>query len=234
MVKALAVIGARGGSKRIPRKNIIDFFGKPLMAWSVRAALESGVFAKVIVSTDDAEIAEVGREYGAEVPFMRERFADDHSPISTVVADAVEILRDRFNESYDVVAQIMPNCPLRTAEDIRASLDHFVTHSLDFQISCFEYGWMNPWWAFKISPDGTPTPLNEKGIQSRSQDLEKLFCPTGAIWLARTNCIVRTKNFYGPGFRLFPISWQSAIDIDNIEDLEMAKAVYLMRTRMQR
>lgn len=226
---ALAVISARGGSKRIPRKNIIDFFGRPLMAWSIRAALDSGVFRKVIVSTDDQEIAAIAREHGAEVPFMRERFADDHSPISTVVADAVEIMRERFGEEYDVVAQVMPNCPMRTAEDIRGAYRHFTEQNLDFQLSCFAYGWMNPWWAFKVGADGVPTPLNERGLKSRSQDLEKLYCPTGAIWLARASALRQSKNFYGPGFRLYPISWESAVDIDDQDDLSMARAVYLMR-----
>jgi CMP-N-acetylneuraminic acid synthetase len=226
---ALAVISARGGSKRIPRKNIINFFGKPLMAWSIRAAIDSGVFRKVIVSTDDPEIAQIARAHGAEVPFMRERFADDFSPISTVVADAVEIMRDRFGENYDVVAQIMPNCPMRTAEDIRDAHRNFTDNKLDFQLSSFAYGWMNPWWAFKIGEDGTPSPLNERGLKSRSQDLEKLYCPTGAIWLAKTAALLQSKNFYGPGFRLHPIPWQSAVDIDDYEDREMARAVYLMR-----
>jgi len=226
---ALAVVSARGGSKRIPRKNIIDFFGRPLMAWSIRAALDAGVFRKVIVSTDDAEIAAIAREHGAEAPFIRERFTDDHSPISTVVADAVEIMRDRFGENYDVVAQIMPNCPMRTAEEIRDAYRNFTDNKLDFQLSSFAYGWMNPWWAFKISEDGAPSPLNERGLKSRSQDLEKLYCPTGAIWLAKTAALLRSKNFYGPGFRLYPIPWQSAVDIDDYEDLEMARAVYLMR-----
>ena len=226
---ALAVISARGGSKRIPRKNIINFFGKPLMAWSIRAAIDSGVFQKVIVSTDDPEIAQIARDHGAEVPFMREGFADDISPISTVVANAVEIMRDRFGENYDVVAQIMPNCPMRTAEDIRDAHRNFTANTLDFQLSCFTYGWMNPWWAFKIGDDGAPTPLHERGTKSRSQDLEKLYCPTGAIWLARTSRLLESRDFYGPGFRLYPLSWQSAVDIDDYEDLEMAKVVYLLR-----
>lgn len=228
---AVAIIGARGGSKRIPRKNIVDFFGKPLMAWSIQAAIDSQVFRKVVVSTDDEEIAAIARQYGAEVPFMRERFSDDLSPISTVIADAVEILQDRFGETYETVAQIMPNCPMRTADDIRHAYGHFAENRLEFQISCFEYGWMNPWWAFKIDADGVPTPLNERGLKSRSQDLEKLFCPTGAVWLSKTKSLLQTKNFYGPGFRLCPLSWESAVDIDNLEDLEMAKAVYLMRNR---
>jgi N-acylneuraminate cytidylyltransferase len=88
---------------------------------------------------------------------------------------------------------------------------------------------MNPWWAFKISESGMSAALHPESLKSRSQDLDKLYCPTGAIWMAKTESLLESQNFYGPDFRLFPISWQSAIDIDNYEDLEMAKAVYLLQ-----
>jgi N-acylneuraminate cytidylyltransferase len=142
-------------------------------------------------------------------------------------------MREEFGEHYDYVAQIMPNCPLRNSEDIITSYQNFINKNYNFQLSCFEYGWMNPWWAFKIDENNITTPLNEKGLKSRSQDLEKLFCPTGAIWLAKTDMLIESKNFYGPDFRLFPISWQSAVDIDSYEDLEMAKAVFLLRQNHQ-
>lgn len=229
--KALAVISARGGSKRIKKKNIIDFFGKPLMAWSIEAAIQSALFDKVIVSTDDAEIAEIALKYGAEVPFIRENYADDMAPVSMVVIDALKILKEKYNKEYENVAQIMPNCPLRSNQDIINSYNNFIENDYSFQISCFEYGWMNPWWAFKINEMGVPIVLNEKGMNSRSQDLEKLYCPTGAIWFAKTKKILEAQTFYGPDFRLFPISWQSAVDIDNYEDLEMAKAIYLMKKK---
>ena len=232
--KSLAVICARGGSKRIPQKNLIDFFDKPLMAWTIEAAIGSGVFDKVIVSTDDLEFAEVAKKYGAEVPFIRKNFADDFSPISMVVADALSVMKDEFGESYDYVAQLMPNCPMRTSNDIVNSFNHFLDKNLDFQLSCFEFGWMNPWWAFEIDRDNIPVPLHKNGLKSRSQDLAKLYCPTGAIWLAKAERLLETKNFYGPDFRLFPISWQSAIDIDDYDDLEMAKAVFLLRNKSKK
>lgn len=227
--KSVAILCARGGSKRIHKKNIINFYGKPLLAWSIEAALKANVFDKVIVSTDDHEIAEIAIKYGAEVPFMRENHSDDFSPISLVVCDALNILKNNFGLEYQFVAQIMPNCPIRNSHDINASYKNFIANDNDFQISCFEYGWMNPWWAFKIDENNTPKPLFENGIKSRSQDLERLYCPTGAIWLAKTSKLLEHKNFYGPSYRLFPISWQSAVDIDNYEDLEMAKAVYLLK-----
>lgn len=229
-MKSIAIICARGGSKRIPKKNIVNFFGKPMIAWTIEAAISSGVFDKVIVSTDDEEIASVSMQFGAEVPFRRTEYADDYSSISSVVVDAIQILKDRFNEEYDYVAQLMPNCPLRNSNDIIQSYNFFVANKLNFQISCFEYGWMNPWWAMKMKVDNKPELLYPESIKSRSQDLEKLYCPTGAIWLAKTSQLIESNNFYGPDYRLFPISWQSAVDIDNYDDLEMARAIYLSQS----
>jgi N-acylneuraminate cytidylyltransferase len=227
--KSLAVISARGGSKRIPYKNIIDFFGKPLIAWSIEAALESQAFDKVIVSTDDVKIADIAKQYGADVPFIRENYVDDFSPISLVVCDALNYMNDILGERYEYVAQIMPNCPIRDSKDIKNSYDNFIQSNYNFQLSCFEFGWMNPWWAFSLGENNIPKPLHEKGLKSRSQDLEKLYCPTGAIWLAKSESLLESKTFYGPDYRMFPISWQSAVDIDNYEDLDMAKAIYLLK-----
>lgn len=226
MVKNIAIIPARGGSKRIPHKNIIDFFGKPLIAWTIEAAQESGIFERVIVSTDDEQIAKVAQQYGAEVPFMRQAFADDYSPVSLVTTDALEqLLPDR----YDTVVQLMANCPLRTSDAIRASYAYFIKHKLDFQLSCFPFGWMNPWWAYKLDEHNTPEPLFSDNLRNmRSQDQERLYCPTGAIWMAKAEKLCQQKTFYGDGYKFFPLSWEESVDIDDYEDLKMAKAAYLI------
>jgi CTP:molybdopterin cytidylyltransferase MocA len=118
---ALAVIPARGGSKRVPRKNVRELAGRPLIAYTVEAALDSGVFARVVVSTDDEEIARIGRACGAEAPFLRAAsLSDDVTPVSAATADALGRL-DPYGTVFADVAQLMANCPLRTAEDIRAS-----------------------------------------------------------------------------------------------------------------
>ena len=95
----IAVIPARGGSKRIPRKNIIGFFGKPLIAWTIDAARESGLFDRVLVSTDDAEIAAIARDWGAEVPFLRDRHADDVAPVARATLRALEQVREKLGKN---------------------------------------------------------------------------------------------------------------------------------------
>ncbi len=229
----LAIIPARGGSKRIPGKNIIDFMGKPMIAWTIEAALESGVFAEVVVSTDSEEIAAVARQSGAAVPFLREPGdADDLTPSYVATLNYLLRLEARRPAGYGTVAQLMPNCPCRTARDIAAAYENFRAGGADFQISGFKYGWMNPWWALKVDERTRRTePLFPEALKQRSQDLGRLYCPTGAIWLAKADRLKAEKTFYGPGYTVHELDWQSAVDIDDYEDLKMAEAVMLMRGR---
>lgn len=219
----IAIIPARGGSKRIPKKNIIELGGKPMIAWTIEAALNSRYISKVIVSTDDEEIASQAIKYGAEVPFLRDQNADDHSPISLATIRTINQLKDADISAPDIVVQLMANCPLRTGEDIDKALENFIEKGSSFQISCFKYGWMNPWWAHRIDENGIAAPVFENlDKMKRSQDLPELYCPTGAIWIARTADLLEKETFYGPGYTFFPIHWIKAIDIDEYEDLEMA------------
>ena len=224
-MKALAVIPARGGSKRIPQKNIIDFNGKPMIAWTVEAAIKSSLFDRVLVSTDTEEIAAVGRCYGGEAPFLREEKNDDVSPVSEATIAAVVQAEAYWKEEYDVVVQLMPNCPNRNAKDIRKSIEHFEHSKADFQISCFKYGWMNPWWACKLSDSNKPEFLFKEALKKRSQDLEDLYCPTGAIWIADKIKLLDQKTFYGKEHIFYPIDWKSAVDIDDYSDLDFSLAV---------
>lgn len=226
---SIAIIPARGGSKRIPRKNIIDFYGKPMIAWTIEAALNSGCFNKVVVSTDDEEIAHISKQYGADVPFMRETAADDMSPVSIAVLHALRQAESYWETEFGSVVQLMPNCPMRDVTTIREFCEYFAEMKSQFLISCFEFGWMNPWWAAEISADGRPSMLFPDAITKRSQDLPSLYCPTGAIWMANSKAFKQSETFYGPDYRLFPIHWTAAVDIDDRDDLDMAKAIYTMK-----
>lgn len=226
---AIAIIPARGGSKRIEGKNIMDFFGRPMMAWTIDAARESGLFSRIVVSTDDENIAAIAREQGVEVPFLRQSHGDDNAPVSAATAHALEQAEEAFGEHYDAVCQLMPNCPLRTAHDISQAFTSFTARDADFQISCFKFGWMNPWWAVKLGADGHPVPLFPDARAQRSQDLEDLYCPTGAIWIAQARALKASRDFYADGHVFEPLDWTSAVDIDDLEDLAMARAVFLMR-----
>ena len=219
--KIVAVIPARGGSKRVPGKNIIDFNGKPLIAWTIEAARESGLFEKIVVSTDSEEIAKISREYGAEVPFLRTTAADDHSPVSDATLSTVLQLEER-GEYYDDVVQLFAVCPLRNSEDIINSYTFFLEKRASFLLSCFKFVWMNPWWAVTLNENQEPSWIF-KDTFKRSQDLPDLYSPTGAIWIAKIEDLKRDKTFYGNGHIFWEMDWKRAVDIDNYEDLQLAE-----------
>lgn len=228
----IAIIPARGGSKRIPKKNIIEFHGKPMIAWTIEAALKSKYITRVIVSTDDQEIAEVSIKYGAEVPFLREQNADDHSPISLATIHCLDQLNKNQNLVEETVVQLMANCPIRNSSDIDESIENFLSKGNSFQISSFSYGWMNPWWAHIVDNQGKCKPLFDPNeTQKRSQDLPELECPTGAIWIANIKELKKFGSFYGENYSFYRLNWKSALDIDNYEDLEMAQAVFSIKSK---
>ncbi len=228
-MKHIAIILARGGSKRLPRKNILDFHGKPMIAWTIEAALQSAQYKHVLVSTDDPEIAEISRSFGAQVPFLRDSAADDITPSSEATVAALGQAEQHWGEQFDVVSQLMANCPLRDANDIKAAVQNFIKRDVESQICSFRFGWMNPWWAVKVDLQGKPDYLFPEARIARSQDLPPLYCPSGAIWIARGLALKSAKTFYVPTHIFHSLSWISAMDIDDAEDLEMAKACYQLK-----
>tara|TARA_B100001057_G_scaffold486400_1_gene567527 strand:- start:1910 stop:2605 length:696 start_codon:yes stop_codon:yes gene_type:complete len=225
MIKNLAIIPARGGSKRIPKKNIIDFHGKPMISWTIIAALESNKFDKVVVSTDCEEIAETSLKFGASVPFLRLADFDDITPASEATINYTTELENFYGDSILTITQLMANCPLRTSKDIIDFLEEYQRMNIDFLLSSFKFGWMNPWWSFKLNANQEHSFLFPKSLTQRSQDLESLYCPTGSIWVANFDKLKANGSFYGDNQRFKEIPWKSAVDIDDEDDLEFARAV---------
>ena len=225
-IRRLAVIPARGGSKRIKRKNIVEFHGKPLLYWTVNAALKSALFDDVIVSTEDEEIAAIARESGASVPFLRENHADDLAPSSAVTLEVMQRLNAQ-GKVYDMVAQLLATCPLRGVEDIKSAVTNFDLKNVPSQISCFRFGWMNPWWAVQLSEYGEPEAMFPVALKSRSQHLPPLFCPSGAIWIAKPSALESAQSFYCPGHIFYELPWKASLDIDNEDDLQMARDLFI-------
>jgi pseudaminic acid cytidylyltransferase len=224
-VGRLAVIPARAGSKRIPDKNVRPLGGRPLLAYTVEAALQSGVFDRVVVSTDSPEIGALARRLGAEAPFLREpALADDMTPVSAATRDALERL-DPDSTAFLAVAQLMANCPLRNAADICESLAAFETSGASSQVSVVRFGWWNPWWAMRFGPKRQLEPLFPEAATTRSQDLPDLFCPTGAVWWARAETLRREGTFHVAGRVGWEIPWERGIDIDTEDDWRFAEAL---------
>jgi N-acylneuraminate cytidylyltransferase len=183
------------------------------------------LFERVVVSTDSPEIAEVAHRCGAEVPFLRDAtLADDFTPVSSVTVDALCRL-DPVGDRFDVVAQLMPNCPLRTSDDVLDSYRQFAKDSMHTQLSVVRYGWQNPWWALRRNERYELEPLFSEQMSTRSQDQPELFCPTGAIWWARANRLRQTKTFHSENRTGWEIPWQRGIDIDTFEDWAMVEVL---------
>jgi N-acylneuraminate cytidylyltransferase len=226
----LAVIPARGGSKRVPGKNIRALGGRPALAYTIEAALESGLFRTVMVSTDSAAVAAVAKAEGAEVPFLRSAdLATDEAPVSSATVDALERL-DPEGRTYRAVAQLMPNCPLRTAEDVRASWAQFESDEPPAQLSVTRFGWQNPWWAFHRGEDRTLAPVFPDRITAPSQGLPELFCPTGAVWWAKSAVLRGARTFHVERRTGWEIPWQRGVDIDTEDDWRMAEVLLRLST----
>jgi N-acylneuraminate cytidylyltransferase len=195
----LAMIPARVGSRRVPRKNIREMHARPLLAYSIDGAVATGLFARVVVSTDDAEIADVARTAGADVPFLRVPRPGRPRDAGVATIDVVDRL-EAAGEAYREVCQLMPNCPLRIADDVVASHRQCTERPAEAQISVARYGWQSPWWAMRRGADGTLDPVFPNEMQRRSQDLPELVCPTGAVGgRGRTRCAARGRFAFPAG-----------------------------------
>ena len=225
----IAIIPARGGSKRIHKKNIIDFFGGPMIAWTIKAALTSGLFDGVYVNTDDEEIADIAKSFGADVPFLRKAHADDFSPVSLATVSFARELK--LISSFNVVVQLMANCPLRSALSIQSLVASFESDTeRNAVISAMPFGMFNPWWAHEQEIGGGNVVLFPEAMNGRrSQDLPLLLCPTGATWVSTWEKLENDLTFYSRNYRLFDIGWEEGVDIDDEEDLRFARAVFLLR-----
>ena len=226
--RILAVIPARGGSKRIPKKNIYPIAGKPMIAWTIQAAIKSNYIDTVLVSTDSDEIKDVAINHGAQVPFLRENNADDYAPVSQATLSALHQSEAVWG-NFDVIIQLMPNCPLRDVSVIDGGIDQFFQEGRIAQISFFKFGWMNPWWAHTIDKELHPKPVFPQAIKSRSQDLQELYCPTGAVWVSNSYDLKNHGSFYAPEYKAYIIDWISALDIDDMNDIAMAEAAFQLK-----
>jgi len=225
--RIVAIIPARGGSKRIPHKNIVDFCGKPLIAWTIEAAQKAGIFDAIVVSTDDEEIAKVSIAYGAEVPFLRDKKADDYSPVSEAIIRTIEQLEE-IGRKYDLVVQLFAVCPLRTSDEIIDALKFFTEKKAPLVASCFKFVGMNPYWSLKLDDQFRGERLFNE-INMRSQDIPDLYCPTGAIWIGEIETLKKEGTFFGKDQIFWVIDWISGIDIDDEKDLKLAAALRGLR-----
>ena len=223
--RILGVIPARAGSKTIPLKNIAMVAGKPLIAYTIEAALSTDLLERTIVSTDSEEIAEVSRSIGAEVPFIRpsELARDDTSRLATVL-HAVEWLEQKEQYSPQIVVTLQPTSPLRTAEDIEAAIALAVSRSADAVVSVSPVH-DHPYWTKQIDPTGQLIDYMPNTAHFyRRQDLPPVFVLNGAIFLSRRETISeRSREQFQTYAYVMPS--ERSLDIDTPWDLRLADLI---------
>jgi CMP-N-acetylneuraminic acid synthetase len=216
----LAVIPARGGSKRIPDKNVLPFFGHPMLAYAIAAARNSGLFERIVVSTESAEIGKMAIWYGAEYLARPPELASDTADLVDV---SLHVLQTLAAEGFQpqALCQLMPNCPLRRGEDICNHFREFQDSKRKFQISVVPYRAVYPHWAVAQEEDGGRFIFGTDHL-ANSQTLTKAYCPTGAIWWAQTEAFIEQRAFYGNPYYLACMDANRGIDIDDAADLALA------------
>lgn len=225
MFGAIAVIPARGGSKGIPHKNITDLAGKPLIAYTIEAALKAKTLRRVIVSTDDAEIAEIAKSYGAEVPFLRPaELARDDTPSPTVVQHTVRYVEEDEGHRLDAVVLLQPTSPLRNERHIDEAVEKLFESGADSVITVCKVR-HHPYWCFVVKGDRL-YPFSKKGITiSRHQDLPQVYAANGAVYVVKRDVLFKQSSLFGKDTRAVVMSLKDSMDIDDYTDLFVAEMV---------
>ncbi len=223
-MKKVAIITARGGSKRIPRKNIRLFLGKPIMAYSIEAALSSGIFDEVMVSTEDEEIAELARKYGAKVPFYRsEKTSGDFAGTNDVLLEVLEEYEKR-GEHFDFGCCIYPTAPFVTADKLREAAKRLLEGDADTLIPVVEFSY--PPKRAMVIRDGLLQFGDVKYIDSRSQDLEKEYHDVGQFYYFKTEAFRKNGKLMLGKILPYVVSEMEVQDIDNESDWRIAEIKY--------
>lgn len=221
----LAVIPARGGSKRIPRKNIKMFCGKPMIAWSIEAALQSGCFDKVVVSTDDEEIAEVARQYGASVPFMRPaELSDDYTGTIPVIQQAIEWCQAN-GLAARYVCCLYATAPFVSPEDLRRGYSILEQSGAQYAFSVTSYAFPIQR-AIRLSENGRVEMFNVEHFNTRSQDLEDSYHDAGQFYWGLASAWLQGEMIFSPESSAVLLPRHRVQDIDTPEDWVRAEWLY--------
>lgn len=222
----VAIIPARGTSKRVPRKNIRPFCGKPMIEWSIHAARASGLFNRILVSTDDREIATVAINAGAEAPFVRPAsLSDDYTPTIPVIRHAIDWL-EAAGTAPDAVCCLYATAPFVSAEALRCAYDKLSSNNeIDFIISATEF--RSPIFrALRIDRNGRASMFWPEYELTRSQDLERAYHDAGQFYWGRPDAFRTHDGFFSAQSRLFPLPQYLVHDIDTIEDWTRAELIF--------
>lgn len=221
----VAMINARGGSVGVPRKNIRPLMGKPLIGYSIDVARKTRAIDRVIVSTEDEEIAEVAKSLGAEVPFMRPKeLATSHAVQLDTIRYNIEKLEES-GERVDIVVLLQPTAPLRKVEDVEGCLDLLIEKNADTCITVTDVGSRHPTGIYRKHQDGTLEPFVKADARGfNRQDLEQIYWRTGSVYVMRRDVIINQNAIYGEKVVGFEVPDERSFNIDTMFDWQLIEA----------
>jgi N-acylneuraminate cytidylyltransferase len=226
-MKILAIITARGGSKRIPRKNIKPFLGKPIMAYSIESAINSGLFDEVMVSTEDEEIATIAKQFGAKVPFKRSpENADDFAVTVDVIMEVLENY-EQLGQRFDFAICIYPTAPFVSADLLVKGFDLLTKGNYDTVFPVMRFGFPIQR-AIKLNAENRIEMLQSEHLRTRSQDLEQTYHDCGQFYWLNVEKFKQKQEIWTDNSGILILSEMEAHDIDNLEDWEIAEFKYQM------
>ena len=223
----IAIIPARGGSKRLPKKNVLDLGAKPLIAWTIEAALGCPFLDEVMVTTDDGEIAEIAKRYGANVPFMRpDALANDTATSFDAIKHAIDYYQFELRKRFDFVVLLQPTSPLRNSQNISGAIELQAKKNADAIISVCEVG-HSPLWMNTLPADQSMAGFIRDEVKNkRSQDLEKFYRLNGAIYIVSVDVLLAEQTLLPEqNSYAYPMSAECSVDIDTKSDLQLAACI---------
>ncbi len=228
----IGIIPARGNSKGLPRKNITDLCGKPLIAWTIEAAKNSKYLDEIVVTTDCAEIAQTAKKFGALIPFLRPKeLATDESPTIEALEHTIIFYKENFGKSFDYVAVLEPTSPLREADDIDQALEMLVNQNADSIVGICRTESSHPAFLVQKTPEGRLQYLSdEKTRASRRQELCDFYFFEGTIYISKTNILLKKRTFYHENALGYEVPKWKAPEIDDIWDFITIEAIMKFRS----
>jgi pseudaminic acid cytidylyltransferase len=228
-MKTLALIPARGGSRRIPKKNIREFYHKPIISYSISAALEADIFDEVMVSTEDAEIADVSKKFGAQIPFLRSaKTSDDHSTISDVLGEVLAQYETQ-GKLFDVICVIYPTAPFVTAARIKQGFDLLRDGRNDAVLYVVQFSY--PVQRALTIDRGRLTFMYPENKNKRSQDLESAYHDAGQLFWITRQAFLRDRSVFVENIGALELPETEVQDIDTMEDWQLAELKYQLLLR---
>ena len=223
-MSSLCIIPARGGSKRIPRKNIKPFMGKPIIAYSIEAALNSGVFDEVMVSTDDEEIAGVVRQYGASIPFMRSaETSNDYATTVDVLLEVVNKYKEQ-GKDFDTICCLYSTAPFVTSERLKEASSQ-ISDTIDACFTIVQYSYPIQR-SLRINEDNCVEMKFPEHLKSRTQDLEKVYHDAGQFYFVKTDALIQEKTVWCKRTAPLILSELEVQDLDTLTDWQLAEMKY--------